>query len=237
MIKVDVCVSTRKLPLPNWWLQQLKHLPHKRLLVDTSKPLGKSRQNLIGKVQTKFFVMLDDDVQISNTWFSDIYNVISSDDSIGCVCGCPKYQGRGRRFDRELTKCMQVAYKEMKLGDRATCLNNSLFRTDAVRGWKPSLENLSSWEDYDITQFVLKNGYKWIQIKSETIHYITWMQCIKAQLWSMEGYKKFHAPKEQISMMIKLFGVPIKNIYQFPFCVTVERAFSNLFGVLGLIIK
>ena len=58
---------------------------------------------------------------------------------------------------------------ELRRGDRGF-LMCTLLRTKVVKDWKPSRNDLSTFEDYELTQHVLKKGYSWLVVDSDALH-------------------------------------------------------------------
>jgi len=191
--KIDVCCCTKEKELPEWWYRQLKRIPVNKLIIDRSVPLAVSRMNAIQKVETEWFAFIDDDVLVGENWFKEITSHIKP--KVGAIAGREQIVGLGKKWDDELNAFRwSKGTRELKIGERGTTVN-TLIRTDLVKDWKPSRPDLSAWEDYEITQHILKKGYKWLEVNAHATHYgWTWMILPGKTCWHAEGQKKIIPP-------------------------------------------
>jgi hypothetical protein len=204
--KVDVILVTKTGPSERW-LENLKHLPVNNLIVETSRPLGVARQNAFGKVETEFFVSLDDDAFITPSWFSTIFSFM--DENVGVVAGKHKKVGFGKSIDHEINKSRKP--RNLKKGERGLTVNY-LGRTKLFKDWAPSSEELDCFEDYEITQHVLNKGYSWIEVLVDSEHrYDGLLSIPKKSFWLAGGMKKALPPKTLAIHAIKIVGFLLLN--------------------------
>lgn len=236
--KVDVCVPTRN-KLPEWWYENLKRLPVNRLLVETTKPLGMARMRLINAVETSYFVMLDDDVLLTEDWFETVKSKMT--EKVGVVSGRDIIVGLGRMTDRQF-KSISIKTKEKRLrpGERGLTVN-LLLRTETVKDWVPTRSDLSSWEDYDLTQHVLRKGKEWLETNAYCNHYsTTWLNGVKRGVWSGEGLKRMAAegPVYWVTRFAMTIPIQIFQAFYEPelFGYHVYVAWSSLWSMVGTMI-
>ena len=217
--KIDICVPTRS-KLPEWWYTNLERIPCNKLLVDSSKPLAYSRSNLIKRVETPWFAFIDDDVIIGQEWYKTVTSFITN--KTGVIDGrdiypIPKKHGELVKSLNYLRVSKPNVY--LKLGERGRTVC-SLFKTSVVKDWKPCNNNLVSWEDYDLTQHVIRKGYTWFDVLVPATHYRGWTlrDIPKKGLWHGKGVKQIRPTKESnyyIPLYLRnLLGYPIVNMFK-----------------------
>gem|GEM_PF-3418989 len=242
---IDVCIVTRdpKAPHRNGVIKAIKRsdLPVGKLIIEVTRPLGMARKNAIDKVQTKWFAFIDDDVLIGRNWYAMVSKYINED--VGAIEGAPIGIGYGRKLDQLiLSKALDEQVKELSVGERGGCCA-VLIRTDSVRDWKPSRPDLSSLEDYEITQHILKKKLRWIRIRMpDTLHLQGWIKHLKNCMWYASGYKKLNKYKT-ISYFASTSKFCIKTIFYIiigraktPLSFRILELLSNLAILLGLMI-
>jgi len=190
-IKIDVCIVTkgRASNVPNL----RRNVPVNKVIVEGSTPLAFARMRAIQKVETEWFVFIDEDVWLTETWFDAIRSFIGED--VGAVQGIGYVTGLGEKWDEDLNAYrVSTHIRELRLGERGHT-HNTLIRTKLVKDWKPSRKDLSAWEDYEITQHILKKGYKWLVVPAKAYHTKSWRNVWKNAVWSMENWKKINSRK------------------------------------------
>jgi len=187
-MKIDVCLVTKNNVN---MIKGLKYIPLNKLIIERSKPLGLARMRAIQKVSTEWFAFIDDDVVILPKWFEGLAKFI--DDDVGAVQGIMREYGLGANLDKELFLLKlrnNKNKKSLNIAERGFT-HNTLIRTDLVKDWKPSREDLSAFEDYELTQHVLEKGFNWLIIPNfRAIHHKTWLGVWNNALWTMKGWKK-----------------------------------------------
>jgi hypothetical protein len=127
-----------------------------------------------------------------------------------------------------------------KLGKRGIEICASLCKTEAFRGWK-SPADLSAYEDYVLTQFVISRGYAWIKVDSDKLdHVIDWVKVRNNRLWAgRNAYRMFPSRGERVFGVFKLLGNCL--VFSFKFLVGQEKDLSkyrvkqNLFFAVGVL--
>ena len=232
---VDVCLVTKS-DISSSWERRLRYIPYNRLIIDRSSPLGQARARAIGKVETEWFVFIDDDVCVTRSWFSQIRTCVNP--KVGAVQGAMWNVGLGRW--NKIGEKPSRPFK-LKFGDRGMT-HNTLIRTSLVQDWKPSRPNLSSWEDYEITQHILRKGYDWIVCPVDAYHVKSFIEKWKTVKWGIQGWKKIFKPSTfdlGKKLLYHIAGIPYmclklsltKDWWQIPYWTYVNLAYAN--GVLS----
>jgi len=239
---VDVCLVTKlQPPIPKWWQEQVaRFLPLSRLIVSRSNPLGQARQQCIEKVNTEWFLFLDDDVLIDSNFWPMLTRHLNDD--VGAISGRESITGFGERWDRDLNKIRQSAgIQDLKLGERGTTVC-CLVRTDLVKDWKPIPADLSAFEDYSLTQHVLRKGFRWLIVPTPSVLHLTWNWLVVPSkcFWCGDGIKKTHAPRDRIRLLkryvlslVYFFRIFLKR--KISFRGLVYAVYSNLWMILGIV--
>lgn len=244
--KVDVTHVTRRFNM--MWLEKnaaaIAQMPYGRFIIDTSTPLGMARVRAISQVSAPYFVDVDDDVVLSRGWFVSMvqawrnasdrpflrytvgrkegsgrkyeYPVLAPVGAINCV---RFVRGLGRRFDESLNRHVRrVPTHDLVPGERGST-GCTMFLTEAVRGWIPSVPDLSAFEDYEISQYVLKCGYRWIVLHAkgaECWHELTWKHVRDNAVWGSHGWKKSLCPTRFriVREIVPVFLMPFVSLVQ-----------------------
>lgn len=197
-MKIDVCLVTKN---NTTTIKGIEFIPLNNLIIERSKPLALARKRSIDKVSTEFFSFIDDDVKIDKTWFETIIPYTEKPE-IGAIQGNLLIEGLGDKWDSVLN-ARTVLPQELKIGERG-CTHNTLIKTDLVKDWIPP-SNLSAWEDYSITQHILKKGYSWVVIPTKSYHTKSWNKIWKNIFWGIEGENRFFpSRKHNLIRMIKM---------------------------------
>jgi len=222
-----VCVVTRGNRMP----KGLENIPVNKLIVETSKPLGEARRRAIAQVETPFFAFIDDDMEISPSWYKVVKAFMLPD--VGCVLGGVKDVGLGI-FDRVATA--PTRYREFKFDERIFT-NNILIRTDVVRDWVPSPNRQICYEDLDIGNHVMRRGYKVIGIPTDTLHLKTWREIARNAMWGGSEWVRATNPslKRHIWQYIRLFAAPFYGIVTRGLLHSIFIAYRNFFFILGMV--
>jgi hypothetical protein len=230
-VKIDVCVVTKNNKKP----RGLENVPINNVIIETSKPLGLARMKAIQKVETPNFAFVDDDVIIGENWFKTVFS--SMNDKVGAVHGNTVNVGLGHWITNGFRKHNVTKYRTLKLGQRGftTC---TLIKTSLVKDWVPSTKDLSSYEDYEITQHILNKGHKWLSIPTDSLHKTDWKHISKSAVWGSEGWLKVCNPskKEILIFILKKILAPFKFItYEYNMPIFVFQLYQNLYSIIGVI--
>jgi len=170
----------------------MDYVPLNNLIVETSSPLGQARARAISKVETSWFAFIDDDAYITREWFHHLLQYVEPD--VGAVQGFMWTLGVNRAWSKiyNIEKRPEKPFR-LKAGERGKT-HNTLIRTGLVEDWKPSIPDLSSWEDYEISQHILAKGYDWIVCPAPAYHVISPRKVWHSAIWKAEGWKKRFKP-------------------------------------------
>lgn len=181
-MKIDVCIVTKN---NISYINGLEHVPVNNLIIEQSKPLGIARKKAIQKVTTEWFAFLDDDISLFPFWFESLSSQITPE--LGAISGYLEDFGFNKEVDYELAHRL-TPLRDYKIGERWTGTHSGLIRTEAIKDWTPSSPNLSAWEDYDITQHILRKGYKVIKVpKYLGKHKKGWNKTANNIMWNLKG--------------------------------------------------
>lgn len=208
-VKIDICLVTKN-DIDS--IKGIKYIPVNKLIIERSEPLGLARMRAIKKVSTEWFAFIDDDFIILPKWFESLVKFIDND--VGAIQGIARTHGLGDVFDKDifLWNLKNKKINSLSIGERGFT-HNTLIRTKLVRDWKPSRDDLSAFEDYELTQHILNKGFKWLIIPNfNAIHYKTWRGLWTSALWNMEGYKKIRETNKMGN--IRKYGSPRKWIFR-----------------------
>ena len=248
--------------LPEWiemnW-EGLDDIPGRRVVLETSKPLGVARMRSVQRVRTPYFLCFDDDVMIDEGWYVRMMEKwreveelpllwqrsekVLRGRPLGALQCMRRIVGLGSAFDDALNDyIMKNDTHDLKFGDRGgpDC---TLFLTEAIKGWKPSRPDLSAYEDYEMTQYVLQKGYRWVVLSPreiEVYHICDWNKVARNAMWGAEGWKKTHDStpfsllREIISVALHPFIVLLseKSLHLFTFMLV-----QDFFRVMGLVFR
>ncbi len=185
MSKIDVCVVTKNDRLP----KGLENIPIKNLIIETSSPIGRARQNAIKKVSTEIFAFIDDDIIISENWFR-IMSKFMEDDEVGAVFGICKHDVIGK-FNKYIFP--QLSFQFLGPDDRLYT-NDTLIKTELVKDWVCGEGRLYCYEDLDIGQYIMNQGKKILFIPTDTIHKKSLMDIYRGGVWSGSNWRRAYKP-------------------------------------------
>lgn len=138
-------------------------------IFQTTENLACARRIGIACVDTRYFAFIDDDIEVSKVWFPNLISLIKGGKHVAAVQGFIRYHvdylDKAQRF--ELSR---------RRGDIREISNrgythNTIILTETVRDFNPP-PTVHSWEDFLLTQHVLRKGYKWLETdQAQVIHY------------------------------------------------------------------
>jgi len=230
---LDVCVVTKTGRLPIG----LERIPVRRVIVETSKPLGVARQRAIQKVETLWFAFVDDDVHITPNWFPTVSKFMSED--VGAVEGVLLSKGLGQRWDATVNRVeKKTPVQDVTLGGDGLT-HNTLVRTDLAKTWQPSRPDLQAYEDYELTQHILKQGYRWLRVPTDAEHEWSWLKIARNALWGMHWWKKCSrrpTARRQVGLFNEFFHACIYHLKDHGIMFGIYYAYFRGFCLLGLIL-
>lgn len=190
-IEVDLCIVTKNPKAID--MANLHHIPFRNIIIETSKPLARARLNAILKVTSRWFIFLDDDVHVGERWFDQVTSHISAD--VGAIEGGIDTAGLGEKWDKSYNAYERKNY-ELKMGECGVTWN-TLIWTDIVNDWKPSNLDLPALEDFELSQHVLRKGFRWIRVEAEGYHMISWRKLFDSGLVCGKALKMFHKKRSE----------------------------------------
>lgn len=166
-------------------------LPVSNLILETSKPLAMARKRAMQKVATEWFVSLDDDIIIDGNWYPTL-SQFTTQANVGVVYGFVKVVGLGASFDKSVNETVSRKMEEIYLGTRGLS-SNILIRKEAIEDWHPSRPDLDCWEDWEMSQHLLKKGFRWINVSVENCYHIkTWNKSWSNAKMAGKTWKKLY---------------------------------------------
>jgi glycosyltransferase involved in cell wall biosynthesis len=142
--------------------------PDARIL-QTAANLGDARRIGITNVDTQYFAFVDDDVELSDGWSTKLISILKGNNHIGAVQGYAGYFidcfDKEQRFLLSRRKGLT-----REITDRGYT-NNTVLETKIVKDFDTP-RTIDSWEDFLMTQHVVRKGYKWIEANHvQVTHY------------------------------------------------------------------
>jgi len=198
----------------------------------TDAKLGAARAIAIGMVETEYFVFVDGDVILPKDWINQMWMhlIVTGIDNVGAAAG------RIVRNDLQLKYLMQNSVKTKPENFRLFT-HNTIMRTSAVASWQVN-NDVSSFEDYLLTQYIIKKGYDCLVLPVFADHYHKG-SVLKAAKWGGAGahytgaYKNFRAALKDC---LKIVGGGIKATLKMDndwfFSFSMKIAIGTLYGYL-----
>jgi glycosyltransferase involved in cell wall biosynthesis len=125
--------------------------------------LAYARELAIQIVETEWFVFVDGDVVLSDTWIKEMYDNMQYCEqfNLGAMFG---YLYR----NEEQAEDLKVNCKTKVITTRMFT-HNTIIRTDAAKDWVPN-EQINAYEDYLLTQHIIKKGYVVFNVRVLSFH-------------------------------------------------------------------
>jgi len=148
-------------------LEKIKDLYMNGLLIDMllteNIGLAYARQLAIQEVDTEWFVFVDADVVLSDTWMEEMYPKLeySIDLNASAIFGY-LYRNKEQEIDlRDHSETREITGRMFT--------HNTIIRHDTVVDWVPD-EGVNAYEDYLLTQDLIANGFKVFNVKVLSFH-------------------------------------------------------------------
>ncbi len=223
MEKIDVCVISRDGKLP----KGLEYIPINNVIVETSKPIGYARRMAIQKVTTKWFAFIDDDMEITPYWFSEISRYVDNEE-VGGISGSFICKGLGI-FDK---MCLFKPEMPRVYTEGALAGNNSLVRTEAVIDW---VGDVKCFEDDLIGNHVRKKGYKTMFVSTLCYHEKTWGQLRRSGLWYGKEFSGVYGKRKIPLYIYNTLKEPFRALLYMGLLSCLFRAYLNFFVLIGVL--
>jgi len=190
--KIDICVPTLDKTLTKEKLLNVEdftdYIPVNNIIFSTAKGLANSRNELINKVTTEWFIFLDDDVKLNKQWWLEIKKHMV-DDEVGAV------NGLGYCNSFILKSLRNILFMLRGTKEQRGFTSNTLIRTKAVKGIK--LERVGRLEDAELQQKIINKGYKWVHCPKAVCEHLkkpitVWKESCGdfKTLWKEKGFFK-----------------------------------------------
>jgi glycosyltransferase involved in cell wall biosynthesis len=166
-------------------------------IIQTDANLAQARTVGIKYVDTRLFAFIDDDIEVSEGWFTSLVSLIRSGKQ-GAVQGVVRY--RIDYLDKEqLFLLGRRKENVIEITDRGYT-HNTILMTEIVRDFHPP-PIIHSWEDFLMTQHIIGKGYRWLETdQAQVIHYrdfgksylnALWKYVLRAK-WDAAGNRLVH---------------------------------------------
>lgn len=143
--------------------------------------LAWARKLGIQAAKTNFLAFVDEDVFLGKDHLWQLYQVVKNCPTPIAIEGIlqPCY------LKQSLTNT-PAAYKPriLKLGERGFT-HNTILKREAIQDWNPPF--IFSWEDWHLTQYILKRGGFWIRYPQATISYHLKDHRLQSAKWGGAG--------------------------------------------------
>ena len=166
------------------------------VLLTENVGLAYARKIAIQEVETEWFVFVDADVVLSDTWMEEmhVYMQYYSDSELGALFG-HLYRNDDQKTDLEEHGSVKNVKSRM-------FTHNTIIRTKIVEDWDPD-NIVNAYEDYLLTQHIIAKGYTCFNVNVLSFHDhrgSTW----KESTWAGAGakisgcYKNIWAPMKYL---------------------------------------
>jgi glycosyltransferase involved in cell wall biosynthesis len=139
-------------------------------IFQTDANLACARRIGITHVDTRYFALIESDIEVYEGWFRKAISLIKSDRQIGAVQGFtryyPSYMDKPRAF--ELGRRKEPVREITERG----FAHDIVLTTELVRDFNPP-PAVHSWGDYLMTQHIIRKGCKWLETsEAQAMHYV-----------------------------------------------------------------
>jgi len=178
------------------------------VIVKTRANLAKARSMGISRVDTEYFVFVDDDIELPFGWFKRVASYLTPD--VGAIHEEMVWAGRECLDDslinrlvteRWIRGSMSFCQHKMIIIDaeqdtmpKVVGLNvggHTIIKTDIVKDWKPS-SLVSAAEDLLLLKHIVGKGYIWRIIDHHTVKHYAYrniFEHFRKQKWHMAGLR------------------------------------------------
>lgn len=137
----------------------------------TNANLATAQRIGIKYVDTRYLALIDDDIELSEGWFTKMMSFIKGGEQVAAVQGFtryyPSYMDKPRLFELGRRKG-QV--KEITDGARGYT-HDAILMTEAVKDFNPQ-QIIHSRGDFLMVEHVIKKEYKWLEMnQTQATHY------------------------------------------------------------------
>ena len=147
----------------------IKSIFSNAIVIQTDVNLAVARQIGIRHVNTRCFAFIDDDVELCKDWLRKLLPFILGVEGIGAVQGYIRYS-----IDYlDSFAIFQLRYQikgSIRAITKRGLTNHTIILTNLVKDFKPP-SMVHSWEDFLMTQHIIKKGYRWIGVTQVQINH------------------------------------------------------------------
>jgi glycosyltransferase involved in cell wall biosynthesis len=180
----------------------------KAKIFQTNANLAIARTLGIKQVETRYFAFIDDDIEVNEGWVQNLIAIFNQEEKVGAVQGvvryCIDYLDKEQMFFLARRKKPIIEIK-----DRGYT-HNTILRTDIISDFNPP-QMIHSWEDYLMTQHLIKKGYRWLETSSTQVtHYRDFKNSYLGELrqyylrakWDASGNRLVHLQSSSLGKEI-----------------------------------
>lgn len=207
-----------------------------QLYVSKRKPLTEARKELIQKVQTPYFVFLDDDIRYRRGLIPELIKWIHVSKKIGAVQGRTIPYGLGEKWDKALRSPARDPEILTARDHKRFMTSNAVIKTELVRDWNPP-PSYSGCEDWDLTNHIHKKGHCAVIISLNVEHYRDWKKVRSNSQWFSKAYISIFGKRQAVKHLMKVTGALGKYLLRLPLepRKSAYVIYSNLFLMKGLL--
>jgi glycosyltransferase involved in cell wall biosynthesis len=201
------------------------------LILKTHANLAYARYLGMKFVETDIFAMIDSDTMILPYWYERLHYLLNNYENIGAVEGKIISADKLLEFNLLLnTNVSNIIFYKKNINELNPYFilkkglwwyvrgetTNVLMRYDVIKDWKPP-KYLGAFEDFHLTQHVLRKGYRWVRYDGDivAIHFesmknlidIFLAKPIKKGLWHGSNIYILHRNKEISYSLILLDNI------------------------------
>jgi len=153
------------------------------ILLD-DRSLGAARRKGLEEAETEWIGFVDSDIVLCEDWFDRVSGYI--DKRTGAIHGdkLPTWEPFRTAHREEMDENFKDGILKRTPGGRGYT-DNTLIRRDLAL--KADIEQINAFEDYLITQEVLKAGFEWLHVPVYVDHHEKWGTFLKKPGWHTAG--------------------------------------------------
>jgi len=153
-------------------------------IIDDDVSLGSARTKGLKAARTEWIGFVDSDVVLCKDWFDRISAFM--DESTGAIHGekLPVWEPFRTAHREHMDEVFSDGPLRKKSGQRGFTDNTLIRRELALRA---DIERVNAFEDYLITQEVLRAGYEWLHVPVFVDHHERWSTFLRKPGWHTAG--------------------------------------------------
>ncbi|MCI0497212.1 MAG: glycosyltransferase family 2 protein [Thermoplasmata archaeon] len=157
---------------------------HRCLIIDDEVSLGSARRKGLDAAMTEWIGFVDSDVVLCEGWFDSLSAQI--DERTGAIHGekLPVWEPFRTAHREHMVEVFSRGPLRKSPGGRGYTDNTLVRRELALRA---DIEGINAFEDFLITQEVLKAGYEWLHVPVFVDHHEGWETFLRKPGWHTAG--------------------------------------------------